>query len=53
MREQKYILALSAGEYRLLIHALLHWRNKLLAEGRYTDPIDELLLKLHRRCRHG
>ena len=34
---------------------LLQFRNKLIQQGRYTDAVDELLIKLQkaRRCRHG
>ena len=31
-------------EYRLLLDCLMIRRNKLLAEGRYTDAIDEVIL---------
>lgn len=46
MREKRTKLRLSATEWQLLIHSLVHWRNKLLAEGRCTDPIDELLIRM-------
>ena len=32
-------------EKRLIIYALIDLKNRLLAEGRYTDPVDELILK--------
>ena len=43
------------GTYRLMLHGLIHFRNKLIQQGRYTDAVDELLIKLQkaRRCRHG
>lgn len=55
MKQQKYVLTLSVCEYRLMLHGLLHFRNKLIQQGRYADPVNELLLKLQhpRRCRHG
>jgi len=55
MKQAKYVLSLSAGEYRLMLHGLLHFRNKLIEQGRYADPVNELLIKLQhpRRCRHG
>ena len=55
MRQPKRILVLSSSEYRLMLHGLVHFRNKLIQQGRYTDAIDELLIKLQkaRRCRHG
>ena len=33
-------------EIRVLIYALNELRNSLIAEGRYTDAVDELILKL-------
>ena len=55
MRQPKRILALSPSEYQLMLHGLLHVRNKLLEQGRYSDAINELLVKLQRarRCRHA
>ena len=55
MKQPKRILVLSSSEYRLMLHGLIHFRNKLIQQGRYTDAIDELLIKLKkaRRCRHG
>lgn len=55
MREPNRILVLSSTEYRQLLYGLIHFRNKLIQQGRYTDGVDELLIKLQkaRRCRHG
>ena len=55
MRQSKRVLILSSTEYRLTLHGLIHFRNKLIQQGRYTDAVDELLIKLQkaRRCRHG
>ena len=55
MKQTRRILVLSLSEYRLMLHGLLHFRNKLIQQGRYTDAVDELLIKLQkaRRCRHG
>ena len=55
MRPPKRIVILSSAEYQLLFYGLLHVRNKLIQQGRYTDAVDELLIKLQkaRRCRHG
>ena len=33
-------------ELRVLVFALNELRNTLIAEGRYTDAVDELLIKL-------
>ena len=43
---QKYYLALSTEEWRLLIHCLNNFRNRLISEGRYTDAVDEVLIKV-------
>ena len=55
MKQPKRVLVLSSSEYRLMLHGLFHFRNKLIQQGRYTDAVDELLIKLQkaRRCRHG
>jgi len=54
MKQPKRILVLSPSEYRLMLHGLLHFRNKLIAQGRFPDAINELLVKLQRarRCHH-
>ena len=44
--KQKYYLALSAQEHRLMIESLNQLRNKLIADGKYTDAVDEVLLKI-------
>jgi len=55
MKQPKRILVLSSSEYRLMLHGLLHFRNKLIVQGRYPDAINELLVKLQRarRYHHG
>ena len=55
MKAPKRILALSPAEHRLLCHYLLCYRNELIAEGKYPDVANDLLVKLcnSRRCRHG
>ena len=44
--KQKYYLALSNQEHRLIIESLNQLRNKLIAGGKYTDAVDEVLLKI-------
>ena len=39
-------LELSAGEKRLLIRAMLYFRNELLAAGKPTEDVNEILLKI-------
>lgn len=50
MRKKKYHLYLTAEERRYVFNALLAYRNKLLAQGRYTDLIDEVMIKLQKRA---
>ena len=44
--KQKYYIALSIEEWRLMIHCLNEFRNRLISEGKYTDAVDELLIKV-------
>jgi hypothetical protein len=46
MRNQKYHLYLTPDERRTVINSLIDLRNELISQGRYTDIIDELLIKL-------
>ena len=39
-------ISLTDEEKNIIINGLLNWRNELIREGRYTDAIDDLLLKL-------
>ena len=45
MRNIKYHLALTDNEYSLIINALNDLRNELMAQGRYTDAVDDVLVK--------
>ena len=44
--KQKYYLALTTEEWRLMIEALNNLRNRLISAGRYTDAVDEVLVKV-------
>ena len=46
MKEQKFHLYLSENERRFLIQNLIWFQNKLRREGRYTDAVDDLIIKL-------
>lgn len=46
MREQKYHLYLSEKERRFLIQNLIWFQNKLRQEGRYTDAVDDLIIRV-------
>ena len=45
MRQPKRIVVLSSVEYGLAFNGMLHFRNKLIQQGRYTDAVDELHYK--------
>ncbi len=44
--KQKYYLALTTEEWRLMIESLNNLRNRLISEGKYTDAVDEVLIKV-------
>ena len=44
--KQKHYLVLNDREHRLMIESLNQLRNKLIADGKYTDAVDEVLLKI-------
>ena len=45
LREPKYHLHLSDDEYRQVYQSLINLKNSLIAEGRYTDAVDDVLCK--------
>lgn len=45
---KKYHLYLTKGEYDLIIHCLVDLKNKLIRQGRYTDAVDDILIKFLR-----
>lgn len=45
MRKQKCYLAIDDYENSVIIDSLNNLRNKLIADGRYTDAVDELIIK--------
>lgn len=46
MREKKYYIVLDNFERRMLLNNLNEFRNKLIAEGKYTDLLDEVIIKV-------
>ena len=46
MRKPKYHLYLTQDERRTVLNSLIELRNDFISQGRYTDIIDELLVKL-------
>ena len=46
MRSPKYHLYLTHDERRTVINSLICLKNDLISQGRYTDAVDELIVKL-------
>lgn len=46
MRNPKYYIAIDEHERRIIIISLNNLRNKLIADGRYTDAVDDVLIKV-------
>ena len=45
MLKKRYFLYLDEIEHRVLIRSLVQMKNRLIHEGRFTDCVDELILK--------
>ena len=46
MREEKFHIYLNDDEYGRVIQSLIHLKNSLIAQGRYTDGVDNVLCKV-------
>ena len=46
MKEKKYCIAFDDFERRVVVNCMNEMRNKLIADGKYTDALDEVLLKV-------
>lgn len=46
MKNKKYYLNLNSREYLDILSSLMNKRNKLILSGRYTDGIDEVIVKI-------
>lgn len=46
MRNPKYYIAIDEYERRIIINSLNNLRNKLIAESRYTDAVDDVLVRV-------
>lgn len=49
MVKQKHYLALTNEEWRLMIECLNKLRNRLISGGKYTDAVDEVIIKTDER----
>ena len=46
MWEKKTHLYFDSEERKLLLHSLVELKNQLIQQGRYTDCVDELIVKV-------
>ena len=46
MWDKKYYIALEDFERRVIVNCLNEKRNNLISNGKYTDAVDEVLLKI-------
>ena len=46
MKEKKYYIVLDDFERRVVVNCMNEMRNKLIADEKYTDALDEVLLKV-------
>lgn len=46
MQDKKYYIALDDFERRVAVNCLNEMRNGLISDGKYTDAVDEVLLKI-------
>lgn len=46
MREKKYHIYLTDDKQSRVIQSLINLKNNLIVQGRYTDAVDEVLLKV-------
>ena len=46
MREKKTHIYMDSQERTLLLHSLVELKNQLIQQGRYTDCVDELIIKV-------
>ena len=44
--EKKYRIVLDDSERKIIINALNDFRNSLIQQGRYTDAIDDIMIKV-------
>ena len=44
--EKKYIIAFDDYERRIVVNALNDLRNSLIQQGRYTDAVNDIMIKI-------
>ena len=44
--EKKRYITLDDSEWKIVINALNDFRNSLIRQGRYTDAVDDIMIKV-------
>ena len=45
MKRDRFLLTLNDDSFDLILYSLIEMKNRLLSEGRYTDAVDEALVR--------
>ena len=45
MRSSKHHLSLTDSKYNSIVNALINLKNVLISQGKYTDGVDDVLIK--------
>ena len=53
MRNKNYYINLNDREYLDVLSSLMNKRNKLIQSGKYTDGIDEVIMKIKKAKLYG
>ncbi len=46
MKRERFFVVLTNEESRLVLRSLIRMKNRLIAQGRYTDCVDDLISKI-------
>lgn len=44
--KRKYYLYLNESEHSILVKSLVQMKNRLIQQGRFTDCVDDLIVKI-------
>lgn len=53
MKGEKYHIYLSTKERNEIVASLINLKNKLIEQGRYTDLVGEIMIKLQKQTFDG
>ena len=53
MKTEKYHIYLNTKERNEIVAFLINLKNKLIEQGRYTDLVDEIMIKLQKQTFDG